>query len=273
MDDRSFHKILDHFNLSQKGYRKVRKGVKKRIRQHMLTLGCVTVEEYINALSLNADNKAACRLHLTVSISRFFRDKRLWELLENQFLPRLLSKNESRLQVWSCGCARGEEAYSLKIVWDRLRHSYPNLPMLKLWATDINPNYIDAAKKGIYGHSSLKELTQSCIDRYFEKVAGKQRYILKPFLKIGIKFELNDIVKDDPPASHFDMIFIRNNLLTYYQSPEKEDALKKVLSVLTPGGILLTGSHEKQPLEQISTGSWSTACRLTGNTVMVKPNW
>ena len=245
MDDRSFHKILDHFNFSHKGYRKVRKGVKKRLRQHMLTLGCLTVDEYIDILSLRTDVRDACRLHLTVSISRFFRDKRLWEVLENQFLPRLLSKNESRLQVWSCGCARGEEAYSLKILWDRLGHSYPNLPKMNLWATDINPIYIDAANKGVYGISSLKELPQCYIDRYFEKVVGKQRYILKRFLKLGIQFELNDIIEDAPPAPHFDIIFIRNNLLTYYRNPEKENALKKVLSVLNPGGILVTGSHEK----------------------------
>ena len=211
----------------------------------MRTLGCLTVEEYIEILSLKTDIRAACRLHLTVSISRFFRDKRLWEGLENQFLPRLLSKNESRLQVWSCGCARGEEAYSLKIVWHRLRHSYPNLPKLKLWATDINPIYIDAAKKGVYGISSLKELPHSYIGQYFDKVVGKQRYILKPFLKSGIQFELNDSIEDSPPAPHFDIIFIRNNLLTYYRNPEKEITLKKVLSVLKPGGILIIGSHEK----------------------------
>ena len=245
MDDRSFHKILDHFNFSHKGYRKVRKGVKKRLRQHMQTLGCLTVDEYIEILSLKADIRAVCRLHLTVSISRFFRDKRLWEVLENKFLPGLLSQNESRLQVWSCGCARGEEAYSLKIVWERLGRSYPNLPKLKVWATDINPIYIDAAKKGIYCISSLKELSQSCIDRYFDKVLGKQRYILKPFLKSGIQFELNDIIEDTPPTPHFDIIFLRNNLLTYYQNPEKENALRKILSVLNPSGILITGSHEK----------------------------
>jgi chemotaxis methyl-accepting protein methylase len=40
---------------------------------------------------------------------------------------------------------------------------------------------------------------------------------------------------------------MRNNLLTYYKTPEKENALKTVLSVLTPGGILITGSHEGLP--------------------------
>jgi chemotaxis protein methyltransferase CheR len=82
MDDASFHQILDHFNLSWKGYRKVRKGVKKRLSQHMQELGCVSVGEYMAAVSRAPEIENECRMHLTVSISRFFRDSRLWESLE-----------------------------------------------------------------------------------------------------------------------------------------------------------------------------------------------
>jgi chemotaxis methyl-accepting protein methylase len=77
MDDASFHQILDHFNLSRKGYRKVRKGVKKRLSQHMQKLGCVSVGEYMATVSRAPDIENECRMHLTVSISRFFRDNLL----------------------------------------------------------------------------------------------------------------------------------------------------------------------------------------------------
>ena len=86
----------------------------------MLSLGCLTVEEYIEILSLKTDIRAACRLHLTVSISRFFRDKRLWEGLEKQFLncmPLLLlhnhmTKPEDAIRSW--------KATVLKIVFQDL---------------------------------------------------------------------------------------------------------------------------------------------------------
>jgi len=247
MDDASFHQILDHFNLSHEGYRKVRKGVKKRLSQHMQKLGCLSVREYMTAVSRAPEVENECRMHLTVSISRFFRDSRLWGSLENVEFPDLISACGSIFRVWSCGCARGEEAYSFKILWDRLRCAVPNLPPLALWATDINPTTIEMAKQGVYGISSLKELARGDIDRYFDQVTGKQRYVVKPFLKEGIRFDYHDITKHQPPASQFVVVFLRNNLLTYYRTPEKEKALETILRALAPGGMLITGSHEKLP--------------------------
>ncbi len=257
MDDLSFYKILDHFNLSHKGYRKVRKGVKKRLLQHMQKQSCVTIDDYINALSRTPTIEKESRIHLTVSISRFFRDKRLWDHLENQILPQLLSTRKGVFKIWSCGCARGEEAYSINIVWDRLYQVHPNLPELELWATDINPAYIEMAQNGVYGISSLKELPQQFIERYFDKVPGKQRYVLKSFLKEGIRFNQHDITNQPPPSSGFDVIFLRNNLLTYCRPPEKERSVEAILGVLNPGGILITGSHEKLPVifGHMKTGS------------------
>jgi chemotaxis protein methyltransferase CheR len=188
-----------------------------------------------------------CRMLLTVSISRFFRDKRLWDSLENVELPNLISACGKVFRVWSCGCARGEEAYSFKILWDRLSCAAPILPVLALWATDINPATIEMAKQGVYGISSLKELPREDINRYFDQVAGKQRYVVKPFLKVGIRFDRRDVTRHKPSASRFEVVLVRNNLLTYYRNPEKELALKSILGALVPGGMLIIGSHEKLP--------------------------
>ncbi|MGW8188042.1 MAG: CheR family methyltransferase [Desulfobacterales bacterium] len=247
MDDASFLQILDTFNLSWKGYRKVRNGVKKRISHHMQKLGCVSVRDYMAAVSRVPEIEKECRMVLTVSISRFFRDRCLWDALENVTLPNLISACGSVFRVWSCGCARGEEAYSFKILWDRLRSVAPNLPLLELWATDINPTYIEMAKRGIYGNSSFKELPRGDIDRYFDQVAERQHYKVKPFLKEGIRFDHRDIAESQPPATRFDVVFLRNNLLTYYRNPEKQKALETIVLALSPGGMLIIGSHEKLP--------------------------
>jgi chemotaxis methyl-accepting protein methylase len=245
MEDASFHQIIDHFNLSRKGYRKVRKGVKRRLSHHMQRLGCVSVREYIAAVSRAPEIEQECRMHLSVSISRFFRDKRLWDFLENVEWLDLFSARGCVFRTWSCGCARGEEAYSFKILWDRLRCAAPDLPPLALWATDINPATIEMAKQGVYGISSLRELSQGDIDRYFDQVTGKKRYVVKPFLKEGIRFDQHDIMKHYPPAFRFEVVLVRNNLLTYYRNPEKELALASIFGTLVPGGMLIIGSHEK----------------------------
>lgn len=213
----------------------------------MQRLGCISVREYIDAVSRAPEIEQECRMHLTVSISRFFRDRRLWDSLENTELPELISAFESVFRVWSCGCARGEEAYSFKILWDRLRCAVPKLPTLALWATDINPAYIEMAKQGVYGISSLKELPRGDIERYFDQATGKQRYVVKPFLKEGIRFDHHDIMKHHPLASRFEVVLVRNNLLTYYRNPEKDLALESIFGTLVPGGMLIIGSHEKLP--------------------------
>jgi chemotaxis methyl-accepting protein methylase len=41
--------------------------------------------------------------------------------------------------------------------------------------------------------------------------------------------------------------FFRNNLLMYYRTPEIEKALETIVRALAPGGMLITGAHEKLP--------------------------
>ena len=257
IDDAQFAKLLDHFNFSRRGYRKVRKGVKKRIARHMQELGCRNIDQYIAVISHNPHEEKTCKRNLTVSISRFFRDRRLWRVLRNDILPGLIAKadyinHQKIFKVWSCGCARGEEAYSFNILWKDLeeqgllpKNRQPPEP--KIWATDMNPEYLDMAKKGAYQYSSLKELSSDLIVKYFTKQPGKNRYFVDSKLKPGITFEQNNILEDPPPSENFSIIFLRNSILTYYRSPEKENTLIRITGSLKAGGVLIVGSHEKLP--------------------------
>lgn len=247
MDDAAFVEILNYFNLSWEGYRKVRKGVKKRLTKHMQQLGCSRVDDYLAVLSRRPAHKNECRRLLTVSISRFFRDRSLWETLQEKILPGLIAESAAPFRVWSCGCARGEEVYSFRIVWNNLQQAHSDLPELSVRGTDMNPEYLAMARQGTYERSSLKELSADQIERYFDKVPGKQRYIVKSFLRRAVRFDQADILHDPPPGVSFAVVFIRNNLLTYHRSADKERGLQKIVRSLTPGGALITGSHEKIP--------------------------
>ena len=86
MDDAQFRKLLEFLRYSRAGYRRVRKGVKKRIQRHMQRLGCRDITAYLSLLENQADCRYECELLMTVSISRFFRDRRLWQMLENQII-------------------------------------------------------------------------------------------------------------------------------------------------------------------------------------------
>jgi len=43
---------------------------------------------------------------MTVSISRFFRDCKFWQTLQNELLPNLIKENKEKIKVWSVGCAK-----------------------------------------------------------------------------------------------------------------------------------------------------------------------
>ncbi len=56
----------------------------------MQELGCRNVEAYLLPLDEDQERKEQCERLLTVSISRFFRDRGLWKILEDQILPGIV---------------------------------------------------------------------------------------------------------------------------------------------------------------------------------------
>ena len=246
MDDDQFRQLLNAFNFSWAGYRKVRKGVKKRISRHMQELNCPNINAYLDLVNKSAALRQECEKRMTVSISRFFRDRQLWHDLESEILPGLIKSEKKILRVWSAGCARGEEVYSFKIVWDRLKEKYGELPEIKIAATDMHPDYIEQARAGIYTKSSLKEVPREVREHYFDAKKSGNRFDIKAAFKKNIEWSVQDILSN-PPGSAFDMIFLRNNLLTYYKEHLKAEGLKTVIRALVPDGWLIVGSHEKIP--------------------------
>jgi len=245
MNDHQFRELLDYFNFSWQGYRKVRKGVKKRIARHMQETRCGGIDAYIELLKTNPKRRAECECHLTVSISRFFRDQKLWQVLKEKILPVFLEKK--KLNVWSAGCAGGEEVYSFKIIWKELTRRRPILPMLLMVATDINQNNLARSQTGAYTLSSLKGVGIGCLDRHFDKKQNREIFSIKPHLKDGIVWKQNNLLMDPPPKDHFDIIFLRNNVLTYSKDPPKQHASEKITASLSSSGVLIIGSQAKLP--------------------------
>ncbi|MBW2062063.1 MAG: hypothetical protein JRI95_10945 [Deltaproteobacteria bacterium] len=246
MDDAQFRQLLDQLGLSWEGFRKVRKGVKKRLRRHIQERGYQSSEAYFEALGSNHHLREECERLMTVSISRFFRDRYLWRILENEILPAVIER-KGTVKIWSAGCACGEEVYSFKILLNLLKDRYGHIPDHEILATDLNPAYLDRARTGIYPKSSLKEAPEEWLALYFEHQARGNLYRVASFLKNNVTWKAHNLLSD-PPQTIFDVIFLRNNLLTYYQDTLKIPALQAVIGRLAPGGFLIIGSHEIIPL-------------------------
>ena len=242
MDDSAFRQLLTFFNLSWTGYRKVRRGVKKRINRHMAEIGVADFTAYHRQLTTHKESYNECRRRLAVPISRFFRDRQVWRDLENHHLPALAVRFPGPIRVWSAGCAGGEEVYTLKIIWDRLRPP----ARLEIIATDLNPQCLARAQQGIYPMSSLKEVTEDDRRRCFSPTANGRRFRIRHGLRGDIQWIGQDLLSEIPGGC-FHIILLRNNLLTYHQEATRRQILAKILDVLVPGGLLVVGCHEKIP--------------------------
>lgn len=242
LGDNEFRQLLMYLDRPWAGYRKVRKGVKKRLRHHMQALGCKTIEAYLVELQHLPDERRVCEQHLLVTISRFFRDRQLWHDLKTRLLPGLLERCAPPIRIWSAGCACGEEPYSLAMVLEDLDPP----PTVELLATDIQTVCLDRARQGVYNQSSLKEVPEQLRRTYFESLRGGRRFRIKCHRLPPVRW-LQHHLLDPPPTGPFHMILLRYNLLTYYQGPRLKSAFDRILGVLAPGGCLVVGSHEKPP--------------------------
>jgi chemotaxis protein methyltransferase CheR len=219
----------------------------------MQETGCRNVGEYLEAIAKNREVRLRFECLMTVSISRFFRDLGLWQHIQAGILP-LWAETGRAVKVWSAGCASGEEVYSFKILWESLRENHARLPDLRILATDLCSEYLQRAKAAVYPPGSMREVPEATRSACFEKREGGM-YALKPRIKGGIEWRVHDLLSD-PPGTSFDLVFLRNTLLTYYKDEIKIPALRKVVAGLAPEGFLILGSHEKLPVETGDLKPW-----------------
>jgi chemotaxis protein methyltransferase CheR len=191
---------------------------------------------------------------MTVSISRFFRDRKLWQIMQGELLPLLMQNTSQVINVWSAGCASGEEIYSFKILWEGLRESYPDISDTYILATDMRAEYLERAKAAVYPRSSMREVPEVIRSTYFETIA-RGRYALRSWVKDGIVWQVHNLLSN-PPGIAFDLIFLRNSLLTYYVDEFKIPAIKRIVNSLASGGFLIIGIHERMPIKVVDLKPW-----------------
>jgi chemotaxis protein methyltransferase CheR len=215
--------------------------------------GFSSVGSYLAALECNSELKNACRRILTVSISRFFRDRRMWDYLAKEVFPTLAREHAEKIKVWSAGCASGEEVYSIAIVRERLVRERLVRDMdrpleIEILATDLNPDYLARARAGIYNPSSLREVPAGVLSPCFEEKSESALYEVKLTLKRGILWMKHDLLTE-PPARGYHLVLLRNSLLTYYEDGLKGPAFGRIVDSMKTPAFLAIGSHETLPAD------------------------
>ena len=224
-----------------------RRGVKRKVERRIVEVGFSNFEDYLLRVQKDPEEQSYLSKTLTVTISRFFRDREIFDLLENSIIPTIIKNKKERdeFKIWSIGCASGEEPYSFLLLWkEKFEKVYPQIH-LSILATDINEKLLERAKEGKYKKSSLKEVPNEVLRRYFKIENGF--YILDESIRRSVEFKRHNIVREEP-FNEIDIIFCRNLAFTYFSKECQMDVLKKISRSLSDREYLIIGKDEFLPL-------------------------
>jgi len=229
------------------GFRKVRHQVCKRLKRRMSELRLADFAAYRARLEADPAEWRAFDECCHITISRFFRDRGVFEVLRRRVLPHIAARaqREGRAaRVWSAGCASGEEPYTLKIIWDlEVARSYPGVS-LAIVATDVDEAMLARAREARFEATSLHDLPPHFIRQAFDP-AG-HLFCVQPQHREGIDFLYQDL-RLDAPAPLFDLILCRYVAFTYFSLPLQQQVLARIVERLLPHGFLVIGTHEQLP--------------------------
>jgi chemotaxis protein methyltransferase CheR len=243
---RFLQEVLPRLGLRWAGYRRVHRTLCKRLGRRLAVLGFGHLGDYLAHLERHArewgELEALCR----IPISRFYRDRKVFEALERQVFAELAAaaarRGENAVRAWSCGCASGEEAYSLQLAW-RSAGLRPGM-RLEVLGTDLDETLLRRAEAACYRPSSLREVPDGLRKDAFITADGL--FCLRPEIRTGVRFERQDLRREQP-ARCFDLIACRNMAFTYFACSLQRTAFETLDKRLLADGYLVRGRNERLP--------------------------
>lgn len=249
--DRFLKEAFHLLGFSWRGYRRVRFGLRTRIRRRLKECGLRTLAEYLDRIRRDGDELFHLGSMLRITISRFFRDRETWLRFPTVFFPPLAEfARGGPVRVWSLGCASGEEPFTLRMMWDD--SPFRETP-LEIAASDLSEESLARARDTVYHESSIHVMPGRFREKYFSDEGGAWR--LDRSVARSVRFERFDWREKSWPRP-FHAVFARNGPFTYLGEEGKGRILRKIAASLDPGGFLWIGGNES--LSGVRGERWKT---------------
>lgn len=208
--------------------------MQRRIQNLVETTDAKTLEEYADLLLHDSAQRAAFIEHLTINVTDFYRNKELFDLLEEHLLKTIIPKFK-RVKIWSAACSIGSEPYTLAMILDKNK-----IINGQIVATDIDQVILAKARQGLYRQQDLRNLPAQDIKTYFTKV--NDEYQVDSKLKSKITFKQHDLLgRTHETKCH---VVVCRNVTIYFTPTTRDEVYQKLSDALEIGGILFTGATE-----------------------------
>lgn len=214
--------------------------LQRRIQSRMRMNKITSYAEYNSFLIGNAEEQEALRNALTINVTKFWRDREVFDLIKRDVLPEI-RRRKQKIRIWSAGCATGEEPYTLALICHEAKILYPDV-QITIFASDIDREALKKAEDGKYHKKALENLSESQIRRHFdEQEDGLFR--VKQHLKDLVKFSRHDLMSGRGVTQYLDIILCRN-VTIYFTEKQKDELARMFAPALSEGGFYVMGKTE-----------------------------
>lgn len=225
-------------DLSQK-----RRLVEARLGGEIKKLGLNSYKQYVDMLDSDsgADKLDTFINKITTNYSFFNREMDHYNFLMNNIIPAHAQAQKTSINIWSAGCATGEEPYNISMALDSALGANRNAWNISITATDISKQALTAARKGEYPETELKGMPEEWKNEYMTELPDGN-YRVNENIRRSVFFSKLNLMEPFPHRK-YDVIFCRN-VMIYFKQATSQAILKKFNACLSEGGYLFIGHSE-----------------------------
>lgn len=227
------------------------------IYPRLLACGLTSLEDYqllVGGGQQGGAEKAALIDQLTVKDSSFFRDARSMSAVADYLLRRSreVDSGSHEFRIWSVGCARGQETWSLAMT-AAAQFAFTDFSWSVL-GTDISPSAVMYANRGEYRSEQVRNVSPHHLAYFFDQQDGGWR--VQEQLREKVRFgasNLKDI--ETCPYRDQDVIYCQN-VLIYFRDETAHEILDQLIQHVRPGGLLVLGAGEAPDWRPTAASRW-----------------
>jgi two-component system, chemotaxis family, CheB/CheR fusion protein len=243
-EDRDFETLLrflrDSRGFDFTGYK--RTSLRRRVNKRMELVGIDSYAAYLDHLQVHPDEFTSLFNFILINVTSFFRDEQIWRYVADEIIPAIIRGKapDESIRVWDAGCASGEEAYSLALLFAEALGKEEFRERVKIYATDVDGEALEEARHAAYTPKQMEPVPDELVRNYF--LTSNGNFVLDQDVRRAVVFGRHDLVSD-APISRIDLLVCRNTLM-YFNSDLQGKILQNFRFALNPSGFMLLGKAE-----------------------------
>lgn len=180
-----------------------------------------------------------------MAFTYFFRDLPPLEQAVRHVIPAVAGR--TKIRIWDAGSAMGQEPYTVAILLAEAMNQFA-FRNLRIYTTDIDENFGQIIKDGIYPEAEVQRIPGDLFEKYFRPNGKAGHFQLDEKIRGVIEHQRHDLLSLEPIGFDFCLIVCKNVLL-HFQQAQRIEVFRMFHAALSPGGFIVTEHTQKMPQE------------------------